>query len=417
MYITAPSVLRRSTQLSGRDDPVRLRHFQRLVEEDSANPGKVKVGNIVPLEPKHMNPGFIDHSYAEPGRVNLDVSSKGLQPCLEDLLKTSFPHFLAKESLGKPSPCDRVRVALVNLTGPRWFDPDLAMWGGTYPMEAASVSKLLVVYALYQLRFDLRALAADKKIIDSAKLRATALDGWRELRPEDQPTLDELFDLRTWDGKPDSLQFSKRTQERLDAAISHNDNCAMGRLMGQIGFPFVASVASQSGLWEPLVRGGLWLSATFGGRSCTGVGRSWSRAVRAPGALFASNATALAVATFYTLLSQWRLIDRQSSLDIMLLLGGGCGLPRKKTIAVATAKKCGLLLPNRTRLGVYGCKDSQKAGVTHDSGLFHDKDLRYVLVVMSYVPVPGAVSGADYDKLVWNLETLVRSKAIHGNSC
>ena len=214
-----------------------------------------------------------------------------------------------------------------------------------------------------------------------------------------------------------------RTLERLNAAISGNDNCAMGRLMGQIGFPFVASVARQSGLWEPLVRGGLWLSATFGGRSCTGVSRSWSRAVRAPKALFASNATALAVATFYTLLSQFRLIDTQSSLDIMTLLGGGCGLPRKKTIAVATAKKCGILLPNRKRLEVYGCKDSRKAGVTIDSGLFHDKDssppltLRYVLVVMSYVPVPGVVSAGDYDKLVWNLETLVRSKAIQRDSC
>ena len=205
MYLAAPSVLSRSTQLSGRDDPVALRHFQRLVEEDLANPGKLKEGKIVPLHPNHMNPGFIDHSYEEPGRVKLDVSSKGLQPCLEDLLKSWFPHFLAKEKLGKQSPCDRVRVALVNLTGPRWFDPDLALWGGTYPMEAASVSKLLVVYALFQLRFDLRALAELTK--DRAKLRAAALDLWRELRREDQPSLDELFDLKTWDGDPEESRI------------------------------------------------------------------------------------------------------------------------------------------------------------------------------------------------------------------
>lgn len=445
MYLAAPSTLSRSAQLAGGVNVVRLRHFQRLVEPDPADPKKVKPGKIVPLHPDLMNPGFIDRSAVEPGRVKLDVVSKGLQPCLEDLLKRSYPGLLAEDKPGRPSLCDRVRVALVNLTGPRWFDPDLALWGGTYPMEAASVGKLLVVYALYQLRFDLRELAARTNSTDRAKLRAAALSFWRELRREDQPALDELFGWETWDGKPDSLDFNKRTQERLDAAIRCNDNCAMGRLMVQIGFPFVGSVASQSGLWEPLVRGGLWLSATFAGRpyvrsgcpppeSCTGVSRSWSRnPVRAPKPLFAHNATALAVATFYTLLSQYRLVDPQSSIDIMLLLGSGCvSLPFGQTIrTVASAKKCGILTEYRKRLKVYGCKDSRESVVTSDSALFFDTSvdppLRYVLVVMSYVaratvdgtPIPKGhpIHHLDYRTLVGRLESLVRSKAQFGDAC
>lgn len=447
MYLAAPSMLSRSTQLAGGEDLVLLRHFQRLVERDSADPQKLKSGKIVPLHPDHMNPGFIDNSYMEPGRVKLDVVSKGLQPCLEDLLKTWYPGFLAKDKPGKPSPCDRVRVALVNLTGPRWFDPDLALWGGTYPMEAASVGKLLVVYALFQLRFDLRVLAFLKNATDREKLRTAALESWRKQLPrhKDHPALDQLFGWETWDGKPDSLDFNKRTLKRLDAAIRCNDNCAMGRLMIQIGFPFIGSVAWQSGLWEPLVRGGLWLSATFASKvgvhsgcpppeSCTGVRRSWSRnPVRAPKPLFAHNATALAVATFYTLLSQYRLVDPPSSVQMMQLLADGCvSSPFKQGITkVAAASKCGILTKFRKRLKVYGCKDSRESVVTNDSALFYDTSvsppLRYVLVVMSYVaratldgtPMPkgNPIHHWDYRTLVGSLESLLRFKAQYGDAC
>ena len=101
----------------------------------------------------------------------------------------------------------------------------------------------------------------------------------------------------------------------------------MGRLVIQIGFPFVGSVAWQSGLWEPLVRGGLWLSATFAGppyvrsgcpppERCHGVSRSWSRnPVREPKPLFAHNATALAVVT----------LPRNSALELYNQLGRGEG--------------------------------------------------------------------------------------------
>ena len=446
MYLAAPSALSRSTQLAGGGNVVRLRHYQQLVEQDPDDPAKVKHGQIVRLHPDNMNPGFIDKSYEDPGRVKLDIVSKGLQPCLEDMLKTWVPVFLAEDKPGRPSPCDRVRVALVNLTGSHWFDPDLALWGGTYPMEAASVGKLLVVYALFQLRFDLSVLAYETNSTDRGKLRTAALKWWREqLRPEDQPELDELFGWKTWDGKPESLDFNKRTQERLDAAIRCNDNCAMGRLMVQIGFPFIGSVAWQSGLWDPLVRGGLWLSATFSAKagaysgcpppeSCAGVKRSWSRKpFRAPKPLFAHNATALAVATFYTLLSQYRLVNPWSSFQMRELLAYGCiSRPFKQEIAtVAFASKCGILTKYRKRLKVYGCKDSVESVVKNDSALFLDTSvnppLRYVLVVMSYVPrvtfegdpLPKGhyLHDWDYRDLVGRLEWLLRSKAQYGDAC
>jgi hypothetical protein len=424
-------------------------HFQRLVEQDPVDPKKVKPGKIELLHPDNMDPGFMDPKAT--GGVKLDTKPKGLQPCLEDLLKRDYPGLLAEDRPGMPSPCDRVRVALVDLTDSRWFHPHVALWGGTFPMEAASVGKLLVVYAIHQLRFDLRVLAQLKSATDHRKLRTAARESWREqLRREDQPALDELFAWQTWDGKPDSLDFNERTKGRLDAAIRCNDNCAMSRLMIQIGFPFIGSVALQSGLWEPLVRGGLWLSATFTGKagvrsdcpppeSCTGVIRSWTRnPVRAPKPLFAHNATALAVATFYTLLSQFRLVDPQSSLDMMTLLSGGCvSLPGLEFHTVASAKKCGILPGFRKRLKVYGCKDSRESMVTSDSALFYDTTvsppLRYVLVVMSYVPHAYHVLRAgmkpvplpkghpthhyDYRRLVGSLEWLLRRKAQFGDAC
>lgn len=446
MYLAAPCTFGGFEQLADGADVVRLSHFQQIVEQDPADPKKVKVGKIVPLHPDLMNPGFIDKRHGNPGRIKLDVWSKGLQPCLEELLKRWYPGFLAEDKPGRPSVCDRVRVALVNLTGSRWFDPDVALWGGTFPMEAASVGKLLVVYALYQLRFDLRVLAHLRSATDRGKLRAAARAFWHQIvRPEEQPVLDELFAWNTWDGKPDTFNFNKRTEQRLDAAIRCNDSCAIGRLMVQIGFPFIGSVALQSGLWEPLIRGGLWLSATFAGRagarsgcpppeSCAGVSRSWSRnPVRTPKPLFAHNATALAVVTFYSLLSQFRLVDPLSSRDMMELLAGGCQSPtfRQGITTVASASKCGILTSYRKRLKIYGCKDSRESVVTNDSALYFDKSvdppLRYVVVVMAYVARSPAdrppfsrnylLHHWDYRRLVGSLESLLRAKAQRGDAC
>ena len=419
---------------------VRLTHWQQLVKPHPSDPGKIAPGKIVPLHPNNMNPRSLD-PWGGPDWATTDTR---LQSSLEALLTEGWFNFLlANGKSGIPSQCDRVRVALVNLTGSRWFDPALALWGGTYPTEGASIGKVLVVYALFQLRFDLRVLAFLKHVTNPTELRKAARESWRGmLRPEDQPMLDALFGWAAWDGKPDNLDFNERTKVRLRAAIACNDDCAMGRLMVQVGFSFIGSVAFQSGLWEPLGPGGLWLSATFAGKalvekkcpppeSCAGVNRSWSQdPYRTRKPLFHHNATALALAKFYTLLSQFRLVDQRSSLEIMYLLGEGCvSGPFHKAIAtVAVASKCGVLLDFRKRLEDYGCKDSRESMVINDSALFFDKSvdppLRYVIVIMSYmpraysVPRPGArpvpvpkghpLHGYDYAKLVGRLENLVR---------
>src|SRR4051812_7843303 len=199
-----------------------------------------------------MNPGFIDQSRVAPGRVLLDVLSDGLQPCLEELLKRWYPQFLDPKKRGAPSPCDRVRIALVNLTGAHWFTPELALWGGTYPMETGSIVKVLLVYALYQLRYDLRELA---KSVNPSALESQARKLWNALPRRDQPAVQELFDLAAWDHTPAHLDFNAATKRRLDAAIHCNDNCAAGRLIVHVGFSFIGSVALQSRLFEPLMRG------------------------------------------------------------------------------------------------------------------------------------------------------------------
>jgi hypothetical protein len=447
MYHIAPATLSGFAQLAAPDGLLRLPHFQQVVDQDPADLKKVKRGKIVRLSPEQMNPGFISMRFGEPGSVVLDYGKNGLQPCLEKALAW-HPLLLADDKPGIPSRCDRVRVALVNLTGSRWFTPDLALWGGTYPMEAASIGKLLAAYALFQLRFDLRVLAALKNATDRTKLITAARDHWgTAFRPAHHPALGELFAWDNWDGKPQTLAFSNRTRQRLDGALRCNDNCAVGRLMVQIGFPFIGSVALQSGLWEPTSRGGLWLSANFVGKSrvltgcpppesCAGVSRRWSEnPVRAPKPLFPSNATALSVATFYTLLSQFRLPDPASSLEMMTLLAGGCVTTPFKQIITAKkliAMKCGFLTTFKKRLHVYGCKDSRESVVTNDSALFIDSSvdppLRYVIVIMAYVPrarvdwtpIPkddDPIHYWDYRGLLRRLQSLCELKGEIGEAC
>lgn len=447
MYITTDARYDRADRLDGLEDAVKLGHFQQLVTEDPKKPGVVLAGKIELLDPNLMNPGFIS---AGSGNVVLDVKEKGLQPCLEKLLINQYPFFLKADKPGQPSACDRVRIALVNMSGARWFKPELAMWGGASPMEGASVPKLLAVYALHQLRFDLRVLAVLKKAMNPKDLIKAAKNFWKDALPiTEQPDFVELFDWKGWSGVPESLQFSDRTNDRLRAAISCNDNCAMGRLIVQLGFPFIGSVALQSGLFEPINRGGLWLSASYAGKavahkdcprpeSCEGVNRHWRKnPIKFPKPLFGHNTTALSVASFYTLLGQCRLISPQSSRDMQWVLAGGCNsgpfgdLLNKNIRTRVLSSKCGILPKFRKRLKIYGCKDAKESTVINDSALFVDTSvdpaLCYVLVIMAYVPraildgkpVPAnnILHGLDYGKLVRDLESLLRFKAQYGDAC
>jgi hypothetical protein len=179
-------------------------------------------------------------------------------------------------------------------------------------------------------------MADDQKLTTRDTLVKSALKTWKAKNLlRGIPDLDWLFDLKHWSGKADELNFSAGART-VFGTINHNDSASL--LIRGVGFPYVASVAWQSGLRHS-TRGGLWLSRAYDG------GDAWgdSPSMRAPD--FGHNITALSAATYFALLAQGRLVDDASSAEIKTVLAGGCHTCLFPPEIPLGATKCGIFKP------------------------------------------------------------------------
>jgi hypothetical protein len=284
-----------------------------------------------------MNPGFIDAR----DELITDRDASGLQTCLDHTLTSQFSRFLAGKSTTKADSRDRVRIAIVDLTGAKLAKPEFAGWGSTVAMYGASSPKMLAVYAAFQLRRDLRQMAEDQAIPTGKELAAFAVQTWKDKKLlSGLPDLIWLFDINHWSAQPNDLNFTPDAR----AAFAHiSDNAAASLVIHAVGFPYIASIAWQSGLRHAL-RGGLWLSRAYDGPN------GWvnNPSMKAPA--FIHNITGLSVVTFFTLLAQGRLVDDAASAEIMTVLklsplGGGCKSCLFPSGISLEATKCGIFKP------------------------------------------------------------------------
>lgn len=311
---------------------VLLDHMHIPKTADSKVAGGFRAGSLAVMKPSAMNPGFIDSS----DEFITDSTSSGLQTCLQKLIPGQFSNLLAAKTSTKPAAGDRVRIALVDLTGAKLAKPDFAGWGSTSARYGASAPKILALYAAFQLRRDLRHMAEDQKITTGDALKTFALSTWKAKKLwRGFPNLSWLFRLKDWSGKADELNFSEDVRA-VFGKINHNDTASL--LIRGVGFPYIASVAWQSGLRHP-ARGGLWLSHAYDG------GDAWgdNPAMRAPD--FSHTITALSAATYFTLMAQGRLVDDASSAEIKTVLAGGCHTCLFPSEIPLEATKCGIFKP------------------------------------------------------------------------
>lgn len=348
-----------------------LEHMHVPKAPDPAHPGTFKTGGPTLLKSADMNPGWIDAN----DNLVTDKSGAGLQRCLELSITSDFQGLLSRRAQTAPTASDRIHVALVDLTGNKLAKPDFAGWGSTLAIFGASVPKVLPLYAAYQLRADLRDLISRRSPKDGRELEKFVIDEWKAKGlTTKQPDLVFLFDVRKWTPS-DTLDFTAATRGTF-ANISKN--CPPGQLIAKVGFPYIGSVAWQSGLFHP-TRGGLWLTVAFCNQG------SWASPVKSPHAL---NASALSAATYFSLLAQGRLVDDPSSGEIKDALKHGCVTSLLPPLPVV-ASKCGIA-----------------SGHVHDCAWIEDADVRYVIAVMSRLSTNAHAS--LYTKLCKELDRLVR---------
>jgi hypothetical protein len=347
---------------------VLLDHVHTPKHVDPGAPGAFVIDPARKLATSDLNPGFIDAS----DNLLTDTSSGGLQTCLQRLITTQFNHYLGKASNTAPSGADRLRVALVDLSGAKIARPDFAGWGSTAPVYAASVAKILAVYAAHQLRMDLRQLAAAQGIGAGAALEKAARQSWALERMP--PDMVWLFDIRRWSA-PAVLDFTPAARAAL-AGIMHNAEA--GSLIAHIGFPYLGSLAWQSGLFHP-TRGGLWLTSAYGH------GESW--AANPIAGVNSANVTALSAAAYFTLLAQGRLVDDAASASMRIVLQRGCITGLFPQAVGPVASKCGIY-----------------ADYLHDCALVVRPPIRYVVVGLTRTRGP---EYAKYTRLFTELDNLI----------
>lgn len=353
-------------------------HFQVPRQPDPTTPGRFVTGAVAKLDVKDMNPGFIDAN----DQLITDTGGDGLQTCLRRLITTQFQNYLSNPRNTAPSAGDRLRVALVDLTGPKIAKPDFAGWGSTVSMYAASVAKILALYGAHQLRMDLRQLADSQHITTGKALEQAALRQWG--RRSGLPSLAWLFNIRNWSGDQGLLDFTPAVFKVFEN-IMHNAEA--GELIIRVGFPYIASVTWQSGLYHP-TRRGLWLSSSYGKGS-------W--ADNPISGVSSANVTALSAATYFTLLAQGRLVDDASSKEMTTWLGGGCVTWLFPDSLGLVASKCGiwsdylhdcaLIVRDRIRYVVVGLTRTKRSEDSKYTQLFLELDK--LIVQNNQTPKPG----------------------------
>ena len=353
---------------------------------DSSAPGGFRTAaSAAILKPSDMNPGFINSS----DELVTNDGPSGLQTCLKQMVTSKLSKFLASKTATAASGNDRLHIGVVDLTGAKLAKPEFAGWGSTVAMYGASSPKMLTVYAAFQLRRDLREMAEDQAIPTGKELLDFALATWKGKKVgSGLPDLKFLFDILHWtSGQPNDINFAAAAKTALNS-VSDNDSASL--IISGVGFPYIASVAWQSGLRHS-TRGGLWLSQSYDGTTWAD-----SPAMKAPA--FVHNLTALSAATFLTLLAQGRLVDDSSSSEIATVLSvGGCKsclFPGEINLDVA---KCGILKPH-----MHDCVLARRAGLRYAAAILTELDATW--------PAKGCVTGTeatDYTNMWEELDKLV----------
>jgi hypothetical protein len=366
-----------------------FQHWVSPMKRDAATNSWIPDGAERVLEP--LDPGF------------LDASGELKTGALHDALK----QLLASDPAYRPRAGGMLTVALVDLTGSKLLHPEFAGSGSTVAVDGASCPKVAPLYAAFQLRNDLKHVAAAENIKTTAELVRVMTDRWKGIAGA--PRLDRFLYRLT---DPPALEFAAEVDGAIDTIIDQKKaNHAAKVLIDAVGYPYIASLLWQSGLRHP-TRGGLWLTTSYAG------GAAWSSPAKPPPApVFGHTATALSMATFFTLLAQDRLAPS--------------GLPRTIKTALSTASWFTPVLPSASIASKVGLlkkclrfepkmKDGQPVIVSgkpvqkcthsidthvHEAALIENEGFRYAVAIMT----TGDPASVSLPKLIVELDGLIRS--------
>lgn len=290
----------------------------------------------------------------KPFELEFDHGNKKLNNCLDTILKDQN--------------VDKLCGACVDLTG----DPAKPSYFGINDEEMLYVGSLAKVYAMYA-AFELRSrveaqanrmvsngLSTDKKGWEK-EVYALLKTVWQPILDEKFPPpfpkekfpkLDSIFSLQ-FDGKKVTAKFKERSprvtlQELSEASSKHDlarkaefgdnmsgmllfsSNESAGECISALSYPYINGALEAAGFFNKKDKSGLWLSGNYKGRDWLGNDQAgqklkprWAQLQNRG----ASNMTGTAsqVARFMALLAQGKLIDKNSSDEMINMMNQGQG--------------------------------------------------------------------------------------------
>jgi hypothetical protein len=357
-------------------------------------------GPPIDLVPANMNPRFImpDDSIS----IHAPLQTK-----LTDLIVNQFPDLIDRASVTTrvARQADKLHIAVVDLSGARKLcQPQFAGFGAELNEAGASTAKILLFYAAHQMQFDLQELVKAHGIKKAAELKKKAGEEWARFTCK--PHFEWLFKLTESAGplKVDMCNAQQTTMDNIVDEVDSTPNAS--KLILRLSFEYIASVGWQSGLRHPQ-RGGIWYGSTYcqgGGvpapingachlevKQGSGCDTNQSRVIwtNDPFGHRGVRGSALAYATYMTLLAQERLVDKAMSARIEALLVRACGFI-SQVVPGVRAQKCGLT-----------------STLFHDAALVAHGKVRYAIAYMfksknNTDPLKGKVLGLvrEIDKLI-----------------
>ena len=394
----------------------KIEHFAHLLHFESGAGG---AANGLPITDFGINPGFLTRTGV--------TATAALQAQLDDVI-------------AKNARFARLKIGLVDLTR----DVNAPEFAGHRALEQGtlgSTGKLSIMYAAFQLRFDLEVHAFLQNLKTADDVFEAARESWSlsqietpgvlrtelhaatplleragslilrdgrkmplivkdkngGLRNQGGPLLEEIFDV-TAASIGATVAFKPAFFAHMNQMIPHSNNDSAHFCATRIGFLFIDSALWQMDLYNPNrgSGGGQWVGGSYGGT------------VWGPppvGGNFKQGGTAASVAALVTLIGQDRLVNKAACIqmrdELMDQFAGFGGYGSWLTSGLA-----------KTRRILVGDRAFAKLGIT--DGLLFDavlvqsfargKNLRYVMVALG---APQTTAG----------EQLLRDVAVELHDC
>jgi Beta-lactamase enzyme family len=331
--------------------------------------------------------------------------------------------------------------AVADLTG----KPEFAPFYANNPVDMLYVASLAKIYPLY-VAFELRR-RVQEQAKDMIKIGlSTATAGWERqvftalktawkpklkaafpTLPEDMPKFSDIFvlsptgdvnfaendppltdadlDFRPPNPKPEKPPISPeyktppgKFRDWMRLMLRWSNNEAASKCIRALSYPYINGVLGAAGFFNKKSKAGLWLSGDYLGNDwlkADGAGQPlsprWARLQRRKVTNFAG--TAFQVARLLTLLAQGRLVDKDSSRDMISIMTGVAGIgsyirgglvnatPPRAFSAIASKIGCGDEVPPPACGFTHDC-----AIVRLDRGADPATAIRYVVVALGGHP-------------------------------